>query len=229
MNEAKSIHVYGRHTLINQLFGRAVERELGVGCVVHRSFECAKERESNPPFLGLSVVDDTDEVARRRLMRYLVEPGRAERSATACFNVERTGPRIHAAVRCGVRGVFLSIDPLECVVEGLRRLLTGEGWIPSTVLRATAAPRRSRSTDTGHAPLTLRELEVLHLVANGETNEEIAFELRISPHTVKTHLYNIFQKLGVENRLNAVMWALQNIGDGRGHLRLDFASETRIG
>lgn len=110
MNEAKSIHVYGRHTLINQLFGRAVERELGVGCVVHRSFERAKERESDPPFPGLSVVDDTDEVARRRLMRYLVEPGRAERSATALFNVERTGPRIHAAVRCGVRGVFLSID-----------------------------------------------------------------------------------------------------------------------
>ena len=59
--------------------------------------------------------------------------------------------------------------------------------------------------------LTQRELEILSMVVSGATNEEIAARVCISPHTVKTHIYNIFKKINVPNRLQAALWAAKNL------------------
>ena len=64
---------------------------------------------------------------------------------------------------------------------------------------------------TGPSGLTRRETEILALIAAGHTNEEMAEKLFISPHTVKTHVYNIFQKIAVPNRLQAALWAAKNL------------------
>jgi DNA-binding CsgD family transcriptional regulator len=68
------------------------------------------------------------------------------------------------------------------------------GWIPPTVPPAPA-----------NGPLTLREGEILHWVGSGKTNTEIAWIMTISPRTVQKHLEHIFDKLGVDNRLSALM------------------------
>jgi LuxR family transcriptional regulator of csgAB operon len=59
--------------------------------------------------------------------------------------------------------------------------------------------------------LTPREMEILGVLASGAKNEEIADKLFISPHTVKTHLYAIYRKINVSNRLQAVLWASKNL------------------
>ena len=59
--------------------------------------------------------------------------------------------------------------------------------------------------------LTPREIEILSVLASGVKNEEIASKLYISPHTVKTHLYAIYRKINVSNRLQAVLWASENL------------------
>lgn len=59
------------------------------------------------------------------------------------------------------------------------------------------------------APLTRRELEVLQNIARGETNNEIGKRLHISPHTVKSHVTSIFNKLGVNDRIQASVWAVR--------------------
>ena len=58
--------------------------------------------------------------------------------------------------------------------------------------------------------MTERELEIVRLVASGYKNREVSETLRISERTVKTHLTNIFQKLGVRDRVGLVMFALRN-------------------
>ena len=59
--------------------------------------------------------------------------------------------------------------------------------------------------------LTDREVEVLKVMATGAKNSEIATSLNLSPHTIKTHIYNIFKKINASNRLQAVNWAQENL------------------
>jgi DNA-binding NarL/FixJ family response regulator len=59
--------------------------------------------------------------------------------------------------------------------------------------------------------LTRREREILVLISCGSTNESISSKLYISMHTVKTHIYNIFKKIGVPNRLQAALWAAKHL------------------
>lgn len=62
-----------------------------------------------------------------------------------------------------------------------------------------------------HEALTRREQEILEKIVQGASNKEISQELFISPHTVKTHLHNIFKKINVKGRLQAALWAASNL------------------
>ncbi len=67
------------------------------------------------------------------------------------------------------------------------------------------------SSSTKSTILTPRQVEILALVAVGATNEQIADKLCISPQTVKSHLYNIFKKINVPNRVQAALWAAKHL------------------
>ena len=68
-----------------------------------------------------------------------------------------------------------------------------------------------KSSSTKSTILTPRQTEILALVAVGATNEQIADKLCISPQTVKSHLYNIFKKINVPNRVQAALWAAKHL------------------
>jgi DNA-binding CsgD family transcriptional regulator/ArsR family metal-binding transcriptional regulator len=65
--------------------------------------------------------------------------------------------------------------------------------------------------EIGHPPLTRREVQVLEYITAGATNTEIAENLTISPHTVKSHVVHIFNKLGVNDRTQAAVWATRHL------------------
>ena len=77
-----------------------------------------------------------------------------------------------------------------------------------------SAPKNEGPNNPYHlseSNLTPREVEILDVLASGAKNEEIANRLFISPHTVKTHLYNIYKKIHVGDRLQAVLWAAKHL------------------
>ncbi len=115
---------------------------------------------------------------------------------------EVSGAEALEAVRLGARGIVLKAEAPRRLIECLRTVRAGERWIdPGTfdTLLDTALEREARA-EALREQLTERELEVIALAARGLTNKKIAGRLGIGVGTVKTHLYNIFQKLGVKNR-----------------------------
>jgi len=117
------------------------------------------------------------------------------------------------AVRRGARGIVLKQAPSEHLVDGIRRVHTGEVWIDQRVTAGVlkAMAEGPAATTTREKPLlTDRERQVVHLVCQGLRNKEIADKLFISEQTVKNHLHNIFDKLGVSDRLELALYALHH-------------------
>jgi DNA-binding NarL/FixJ family response regulator len=118
------------------------------------------------------------------------------------------------AIEQGVRGFFYESEPLELLPKCINAIFQGELWVPRQLMSEYIL--RKRTFSSGYSKkvgtqLSEREIEILSLVTIGATNKEIAEKLHISPHTVKSHIYNIFKKIGVPNRLQAVLWAGKNL------------------
>lgn len=118
---------------------------------------------------------------------------------------------VYEALRAGAAGFMLKDEPPERLAEGVRVVAQGERLLAPAVThrlveRYVRAPRRDPET---FAALTGRELEVLNLVARGLSNAEIGERLSLSEATVKTHLTAILRKLGLRDRVQAVVLAYE--------------------
>lgn len=116
-----------------------------------------------------------------------------------------TDEEILSAIEAGATGYLLKAAPREELIEGVRAAAAGQVALAPTV--ATALVNHAQVP--APARLTPREIEVLKLVANGDTNGRIASTLFISEATVKTHLLRAFEKLGVNDRTRAVTLAME--------------------
>jgi DNA-binding NarL/FixJ family response regulator len=132
----------------------------------------------------------------------------------ALFNVV-LGKEIEIeAAKRGVRGVFYKDTPLEILVRGARAILKKKFWFSrDTMAKLLMEARNSAwiSKEIDASIFTPREKEILLLIASGTTNQQIAEKLCISPHTVRTHTCNLFQKIDVTNRLQAALWAVKHL------------------
>jgi DNA-binding NarL/FixJ family response regulator len=122
---------------------------------------------------------------------------------------------VFGALEAGASGFLLKDAEPEEIVDAVRRIASGEGTLDRAVTRRVLrefAQRRSLQPVTAHGTdlLTDRELQILELLAQGMSNEEIAAALVIEVSTVKSHLARMLPKLGVRSRLQAVVWAYQN-------------------
>lgn len=113
-----------------------------------------------------------------------------------------------------LRGIFYRHNSLEMICKGIETLQSGQLWMSRSLMgrMVETCHRQQRSTYRPICGLTTRELQILGLLSAGDSNQEIAQRLFISLHTVKSHLYNIFKKIEVRNRIEAVNWAHQHLG-----------------
>lgn len=117
---------------------------------------------------------------------------------------------IWGAIRAGAKGYLLKDAPPDALFNAIRKVAAGETLIPPEILsRLTEVIRQGGPAVETEEQLTDREREILHLIARGLSNKEIAAALFISDNTVKTHISNLFEKLGVNDRTQAVTTALR--------------------
>lgn len=121
------------------------------------------------------------------------------------------------AMKLGCSGIVLKQTAPELIVKSIRKVHGGEIWLDShttaAVMRQFAAPGEiGGGSATGksreRSPLSHREREIVQLVAQGYKNKEMAEKMFISEQTVKNHLHNIFDKLGVSDRLELALYAI---------------------
>jgi DNA-binding NarL/FixJ family response regulator len=122
---------------------------------------------------------------------------------------------IYDALRAGASGFLLKDVPAEQLVEGIRVVAAGEALLaPSVTRRLIEDFSRARSPRAEEPPgldeLTPREAEVLELVARGLSNAEIAETLIVGETTVKTHVARVLMKLGLRDRVQAVVLAYES-------------------
>lgn len=114
------------------------------------------------------------------------------------------------AVALGASGYLLKGIGREALLAAIRRVSTGaDAWTREELRRVTGALATPRVSGDVEAPLTQRESEVLHQLAFGLTNKEIAAALGISYETVKEHVQHVLRKIGVSDRTQAAVWAVR--------------------
>ena len=112
-----------------------------------------------------------------------------------------------------VNGLFYKGGPHRQLTNGLKSLLRNEYWIPRHLTQRHWENLRPAFPSTAELlkRLTPRELQTLMAMKSGGSNSEIADRMNVSPHTIKTYLYNIYPKLLVRNRTEATIWARRHL------------------
>ncbi len=123
--------------------------------------------------------------------------------------------QILEALQLGARGVLLKDAAIEHLSSCIRAVVQGQYWLEGRPVQNLVQVLRDLAAQTAPPPrktfgLTARELEVVALITEGSTNKHIAQTFGISEETVKRHLTNIFNKLGVGNRLELALFALNH-------------------
>jgi DNA-binding NarL/FixJ family response regulator len=151
-------------------------------------------------------------------------PGMDGLEATRRLQAEPSAPRVlilttfdtdeyvYEALKAGAAGFLLKAAPPAKLVDAVRTVAAGEALLAPTVTRRlieSYVQRRAASRPEWMNQLTEREQEVLQLVAEGLSNGEIAARLVVSEATVKTHVNRVLAKLGVRDRVQAVVAAYQ--------------------
>jgi DNA-binding NarL/FixJ family response regulator len=129
------------------------------------------------------------------------------------------------AMKLGTSGIVLKQTATELLIKSIRKVHAGEIWLDShttaAVIRQFVAndeaqpsmhsqPPAQPTRERERSPLSQREREIVALVAQGFKNKEMAEKMFISEQTVKNHLHNIFDKLGVSDRLELALYAIHN-------------------
>lgn len=201
------------HPIFRDGLKRLLESETGLKVIAEASngAEAVKLVKLHKPdllLLDLSMPQQTGIEA----IRELGSLGASVRIILLTAAVEKS--QIVEALQLGARGVVLKDSATQLLIQAVRVVMAGEYWVGReqvsnlvqylrTLMQTTAQEARQRKFG-----LTPRELEIVSAVVAGFANKEIAEHFKISEDTVKHHLSNIFDKLGVSTRLELALFAV---------------------
>ena len=125
------------------------------------------------------------------------------------ITVDESRGAVSEAIHAGVSGYLLKDATPDALIDAARNAIEGNAVIHPQLTKTFIEEARSAADEPRTTPLSKREREILQRVADGATTRQVASDLGISPHTVKTHLERIFEKLGANDRAQAVAIAIR--------------------
>lgn len=213
-SNSPQIRIVGSNVMQNELLAAFLAKETGFACshIPRLDLPIMGDAEKDCSILFLLDSKGTDiykiwsNLNNRLTLRY-------EQAVFAIYNLDADENIGVEAVDHGILGIFFNDEPIHVIPRGIEAILDGEMWYPRKILSRCimATRKRKRVPDNGKVNLTRREREILLRVFSGESNQEIADDLCISYHTVKTHIYNIYRKINTPDRFQATLWAAENL------------------
>lgn len=183
-----------------------------VGVAPSRADAVQMSKERQPDVLLLNVkVSGSDGMGVLDELHSLNIPVRPLLLATSL-----SGPDLMRALLLGARGVVLKTATAQALFDGIRGVMVGQYWIGAEMgANMVGALREFTQSQNGHTTkgafgLTPREMEIVATVVAGYSNAEIARKYKLSEQTVKHHLSSIFDKVGVFNRLELALFAVNH-------------------
>lgn len=133
---------------------------------------------------------------------------------TVLLTAQVETPQIVEALQLGARGVVLKHAASELLMKSIRAVMEGQYWVGRDTVSNLIELLRGYSARQQPPPksfnLTPRELEIVGAIVEGYTNKDMADKFNVSEQTIKHHLTNIFDKLGVSNRLELALFAINH-------------------
>jgi two-component system nitrate/nitrite response regulator NarL len=169
-------------------------------------------REQSPDILLLDLVmPDTPGLMVLRELSTLASPVR-----TLLLTAEAGDLDVGHALQLGARGILMKQSTTELLFKSIRTVMAGQYWVGRECVAGLVETIRERAMPTGAPPrrptfgLTPRQLDIASAIVSGATNHDIAQQFSISANTVKYHLTNMFERLGVSNRIELARFAVQH-------------------
>jgi len=213
--ETSPFYIVGPQKLQNELIASYLKQKTGNECVVRTHIQhISKDITKNPGRPGLIILDCHGKNLKKILneLKSFNIPDQSQ-MRIVLVNVSSDRGFQKKFVLHGIHGFFYENDPIDIFLKGVQAILDGKLWLSremmtKCILEGTG---KDKSSKIAGRDLTERQIQILALVAVGDSNDEIADKLSITPNTVKTHLYRIFKKINVPNRIQASLCAGKNL------------------
>lgn len=200
------------HTVLRQGIAQALELQGDMTVVAQapdgaKAVMLAKQHRPDVALLDINMPQMDGVEATRRITAELPETG------VIILTMYRRDEYIFEAIKAGANGYLLKEVELSELVRAVRAVAQGEAVIDAAIagrvmaeLRTETAPAKPATEET----LAERDIEILRLLAQGQSNQEIADQLIISEKTVRNRLSLVFRRLHLKNRTEAVLYAMRS-------------------
>jgi len=209
------IHIVGNSFLQNELLITYLAKETGFQITNSASIKDVSLAESGNDDSKMLLIFDCLGVPGAQIWD---QPGLQEvvgssQVMLALLNVELGLGLEKEAIRRGVRGLFFVNEKPEMLAKGIDHIIDGELWYSRKIISQCLLEQgKAFKNPLQHSvKLSSREKEILVEITSGASNQDIAETLFVSQYTVKTHVYNIYKKINVTSRLQAMLWAAKHL------------------
>ncbi|MFT5807742.1 MAG: DNA-binding NarL/FixJ family response regulator [Moritella dasanensis] len=211
INEKYTCYLVSKSSLQSSLLKQSLEKSLGI-IIIDVSFtELLQSLSSNKINNNINyIIIDLNHLQDDYLSKYLMVVDEKHLNTKEILINSESSVIVDDLMRLpNLTGLFYESDTMELMSKGMRKMLAGEFWLSRELATSIITVHRKDKyfTSSVIAELTRREEEIMKLLTLGASNSQIAEQLFVSENTVKTHLHNVFKKIKVRSRLQAVMWA----------------------